>query len=96
MTIIAHPVDNDVRQGQCNDGTMGTVQPAGRFNNADAEWMPACVLASRGGRGGRGGGQDGDVFFAHAHCAIGVTEFFGDTMWLVQCIITLTKSMVHT
>ena len=76
MTIIAHPVDNDVRQGQCNDGTMGTVQPAGRFNNADAEWMPACVLASRGGRGGRGGGQDGDVFLCMLIVQLGSRSFF--------------------
>ena len=37
--------------------------PPDEFYDADAEWMPACVLASRGGRGERGGGRDGDAFF---------------------------------
>jgi hypothetical protein len=47
-----------------------------KFDDANAEWMPTCVLALRGGRGGRRGGRDGNVFFVHANRAIGVTEFF--------------------
>jgi hypothetical protein len=53
-------------------------------------------LASRGGRGGRGGGQDGDVFLRMLIVQLGSRSFFDDTMWVVQRIITLTKSMVHT
>ncbi len=51
----------------------------------------------KGRQGGKGGRVRQRCIFAHAHRAIGVTEFFfGDTMWVVQRIITLTKSMVHT
>ncbi len=70
--------------------------PPDKFDNADAKWMPTCVLALRGGRGGRGGGQDCDVFLRMLILQLGSQIFFGDTMWVVQCIITLTKSMVHT
>ncbi len=33
--------------------------PPDEFGVADGKWMPACVLALRGGRGGVPGGQDG-------------------------------------
>ncbi len=31
MTIIAHCIDDDVQRQRCNDGMMGTVQPAGQI-----------------------------------------------------------------
>jgi hypothetical protein len=50
--------------------------PPDEFDNADAEWMPACVLASRGGRGGGGGGQNGDVFLHTLIVQLGSRSFF--------------------
>jgi hypothetical protein len=47
-----------------------------KFDGADAEWIPACVLASRGGREGRGGGQDGDVFLRTLIVQLGSQSFF--------------------
>jgi hypothetical protein len=35
--------------------------PPDKFNIADAEWMPTCVLTSRGGRGGVLGGRNEGV-----------------------------------
>ncbi len=70
--------------------------PLDEFHNADAEWMPTCVLASRGGRGGRGDGKMAMYFCTRSSCNWGHGVFFGNTMWVVQGIITLTKSVVHT
>ncbi len=50
--------------------------PPDEFNNANAEWMPACVLALRGGRGGRWGGQDGNVFLRTLIVQLGSRSFF--------------------
>ncbi len=50
--------------------------PPDKFNNANAEWMPAYVLASRGDRGGRGGGQDGNVFLHMLIMQLGSRSFF--------------------
>ncbi len=50
--------------------------PPGEFDNADAKWTPACVLASRGGRGGRGEGQGGDVFLHTLIVQLGSQSFF--------------------
>ncbi len=80
------------------DATMerwAPFRPPDKFDVADGEWMPACVLASRGGRGGAPGGRDGDVFLRTLIVQLGSRSFFGDMMWVVQRIITLTKSMVH-
>ncbi len=62
-----------------NNATMeqwAPFSPLDEFNNAKAEWMPACVLASRGGRGERGIGQDGDVFLRMLIVQLGSRSFF--------------------
>jgi hypothetical protein len=50
--------------------------PPDKFDDAAVEWMPTCVLASRGGRQGRGGGQDGDVFLSTLIMQLGSRSFF--------------------
>jgi hypothetical protein len=50
--------------------------PPDVFDVADGEWMPACVLALRGGRGGAPGGQDGDVFLRTLIVQLGSRSFF--------------------
>ena len=65
--------------------------PPDKFNVADGKWMPTCVLALWGGRGGALGGQDGNVFLRMLIVQLGSRSFFGDTMWVVQRIITLLK-----
>jgi hypothetical protein len=84
----------------CDDDNVTTKRwepfsPPDGFDDVDAEWMPTCVLASRGGRGGRGEGEMAMYFCTRSSCNWGHRVFFGDTMWVVQHIITLTKSMVH-
>jgi hypothetical protein len=62
-----------------NDATMerwAPLSPPDEFDDADAEWMPACVLASRGGRGGRGGERDGDVLLRTLIVQLGSWSFF--------------------
>ncbi len=62
-----------------DDATMerwAPFSPPNKFDDANAEWMPACVLASRVGRGGRGGGQDGDVFLRTLIVQLGSRNFF--------------------
>jgi hypothetical protein len=65
----------------CDDDDATTEQWApfsllDKFNDANAKWMPTCVLASRGGRGGRGGGQDGNVFLRTLIIQLGSRSFF--------------------
>ncbi len=96
MTVIAHHVDNDMQPWQCNDGTTGTLQPAGQIRRCQW-WVDACMCVGLEGRQGGGAGRARlRCVFVNACRAIGVMElFFGNTMWVVQCIITRTKSMVH-
>jgi hypothetical protein len=61
--------------------------PPDEFDDADAEWMPAYVLASRGGWGGWGEGKTAMYFCARSSGNWGHGVFFGDTMWVVQRII---------
>ncbi len=65
----------------CDDNDATTERwapfsPPDEFDDADAEWMPASVLASKGGRGGRGGGQDSDVFLCTLIVQLGSRSFF--------------------
>jgi hypothetical protein len=76
MTIIAHRVDNYVRQWRCNDGTMGTVQPAGRIRRC--QWqVDACMCVGiKGRQGGAPGGWDGDKFLRTVIMQLGSGSFF--------------------
>ncbi len=75
-TIIAHCVDDNVQRRQCNNATMGTVQPSGWIWRCQC-WVdaPMCV-GVEGRQEGKGGRARRRCIFAHAHHAIGVTEFF--------------------
>jgi hypothetical protein len=78
------------------DKTMGTVQPAGRIQCCRWRVDAYMCVGVEGWQGGGAGRVRRRCIFAHAHHAVGVMDFFfGNTMWVVQCIITLTKSMVH-
>ncbi len=76
MTIIAHRVDDDVRRRRCNDGTMGTVQPAGQIQQCRCRVDARMCVGIEGRQGGKGGRARRRCIFAHAHPAIGVTDFF--------------------
>ncbi len=55
---------------------LAPFSPLDEFDDANAEWMPACVLASRGGRGERGGGQDGNIFLRMLIVQLGSRRVF--------------------
>jgi hypothetical protein len=76
MTVIAHRVDDNVRQWRCNDGTMGTVQPARQIRGCRCQVDARMCVGVEGRQGGKGGRARRQCIFAHAHRAIGVTEFF--------------------
>ncbi len=76
MTIIAHRVDDDVRRQQCNDRMMGTVQPTGWIRQCRCQVDARMCVGVKGRQGGKGGRARRGCMFVHAHCAIGVTEFF--------------------
>ncbi len=76
MTIIAHRVDNNVQRRGCNDGTMGTVQPAGRIRQCQCQVDARMCVGVKGRQGGKGGRARRQCILVHAHRAIGVTEFF--------------------
>ncbi len=76
MTIIAHCVDDKVQRQQCNDRTMGTVQPAGQIQQCRCQVDARMCVGIEGRQGGKGGRTRRQCIFAHAHRAIGVTEFF--------------------
>ncbi len=53
------------------DATMeqwAPFSPLDKFDDADAKWMPACVLVSRGGRGEGGEGKTAMYFCARSSC----------------------------
>jgi hypothetical protein len=65
----------------CNndDATMerwAPFSPPDEFDVANAKWMPACVLASRGGRGGAPGGRNGGVKMRTLIVQLGSQVFF--------------------
>jgi hypothetical protein len=76
MTIIADHVDNDVQQQQCNDGTMGTVQPAGQIRQCQCQVDARMCVGVKRRQGGKKGRARRQCIFTHAHCSIGVSEFF--------------------
>ncbi len=50
--------------------------PPDKFDVADAKWMPACVLAWRGGEGGVPGGKNGGVKMRTLIVQFGQQVFF--------------------
>ncbi len=76
MTIIAHRIDDNMRQRQCNNGTMGTVQPAGGIQQCQCRVDAHMCVGVKGRQGGKGGRARRQCILVHAHHAIGVTDFF--------------------
>jgi hypothetical protein len=84
----------------CNDDDAMVEQwapfsPPDEFDVANAEWMPACVLALRGGRDGVPGGRNGGVKMCILIVQLGSQIFFDNVMHSSWHVITPSNSMVH-
>ncbi len=55
MTIIAHRIDNNMQRRQCNDGTMGTIQPARQIQQCQCQVDARMCVGIEGRQGGKGG-----------------------------------------
>ncbi len=65
------------------------------FDVADAEWTPACVLTSRGGRGGAPGGRNWGVKMCRLIVQLGSQFFFDKVLHSSWYVITPSNCMVH-
>jgi hypothetical protein len=81
-----------------NDATMEQWAPFSlpdEFGIANTKWMPACVLASRGGRRGAPGGRNGGVKMRTLIMQWGSQVFFDNAMHSSWYVITPSNSMVQ-
>ena len=96
MTTIARRFDDGVQKWGNVNKTMGTAQPARRIRRCRCQVDARIGVGFRGCQGWKGGkGEPAMYFWADSSCSWGHGVFFSDKMWLVQCLISLTKCMVQ-
>ncbi len=94
-TISAHPVNNNVQQQWCNNGTMGTVQPAGWIWRCQC-WVDARMCVGiKGRQGGAPGGRNGGVKMRILIMQLGSQVFFANMMHSSWYVTTPSNSMAH-